>query len=119
MEITRNDSGLAVKKSTIVEYADDQIVNEQIKLDGSESRSNTGFMNSVRISTAKWSTWGDTLNIKYSMTFGQGERAMKIKSTEAWSIAKEGKLLSIQQSSDSPWGKREATVVYERACREY
>jgi len=116
LTITQSAVELTAERATMVEYDDDTITMETIKFDGSESVSNSGFMGMPRSLTARWSALGDTLLIKSTMSFGQGDRAMKMESSEAWTIEGDGRILSIKQTSGSPWGKQESLTSYEKTC---
>ncbi|HPG41468.1 MAG TPA: glycosyl hydrolase [bacterium] len=116
LTITQSTVELTAERATMVEYDDDTITMETIKFDGSESISNSGFMGAPRSLTARWSALGDTLFIKSSMSIGQGDRAMKMESSEVWTIGGDGRILSIKQTSGGPWGKQESLSSYEKTC---
>lgn len=116
VKITQSAVDLTAERATLVEYDDDTITKEAVKFDGTETVSNSGFMGAPRTLTASWSALGDTLLIKSTMIFGQGERAMKMESSEAWTITGDGRILSIKQTSGGPWGKQESTLNYEKTC---
>ena len=116
IDVTQDDDEIKSVRTMIVEYGDDRVSDETIKLDGSEFQSNTSFRNSVRTSTAHWSAMGDTLTINSTMSFGGGDQARTINSTEVWTLDSNGRVLSITQSSESPWGKQETTLIYDRTC---
>jgi len=118
IEITQNDSVLILVKTMLVEWANETITEETFRLDGTESRSDAGFRDAKRVSTTSWSETRDTLTIRSETWFGQGDRMMKMQTTEIWTIQDKGRAISIQQSSVSPRGRQEITMIYDRACVE-
>jgi hypothetical protein len=72
-----------------------------------------GFGGSKRKSTAKWSDDGLTLTISNIMTFERDGQTSEFKSTETWTLTKEG-LLSIVTQSSSPRGEFTTKAVYSK-----
>ena len=112
MEIRQSETDLTIRRSFIVEYADDRITDEKLTLDGRENKSE--FFNSPRITTANWSEKGDTLVIESKVRFNRGGQTSEMTTREVWSLGKKGRVLSIQQSSNSFFGRRNITMVFER-----
>lgn len=112
MDITHTDKNLISTRYTIVEWGDDRVSAETLKLDGSEKKSE--FWNSPRITTANWSENGDTLVVSSTTTFTRGGRTSEIKSSEKWSLQKRGTELVIEQKSMTFRGERVSTLVYEK-----
>ena len=110
MTISKDDSALNVQKTFILEYADDKITNEQILLNGKETKSE--FMNSPKTTNARWSAKGDTLIIESKIEFERGGKSSEMIQNEYWNI-KNGDLI-IFLYSKSFWGERRITIVYER-----
>jgi mannan endo-1,4-beta-mannosidase len=112
MEIKQKETDLTIRRSFVVEYADDRVTDEKLALDGSENKSE--FFNSPRITTAKWSEKCDSLVIESKVTSNRGGRTSEMVTHEAWSLGKNGRVLSVQQSSSSSFGRRSITMVFER-----
>ena len=72
-----------------------------------------GFGGSVRKSTAKWSDDGKTLTISSTMNFERDGQSFEFKSTENWTITKDG-LLSIAANTTSPRGDSSTKAVYNK-----
>jgi len=72
-----------------------------------------GFGGSKRKSTAKWSDDGLTLTISNIMTFERDGQTSEFKSTETWSMTKEGSLSIVTQSS-SPRGEFTTKAIYSK-----
>ena len=85
---------------------------QELTLDGKESESDTG--RGTRKSTVTWSEDGKTLTIKSTITFDRDGETMEMKSSEQWTLTGEGKILSIESSSSTPMGEREAALVYDK-----
>jgi len=72
-----------------------------------------GFGGSKRKSTAKWSDDGKTLVISNIINFERDGQSFEIKSTENWTITKDG-LLSVVTNSSSPRGESTMKAVYTK-----
>ena len=72
-----------------------------------------GFGGSKRKSTAKWSEDGKTLIISNTINFERDGQSFEIKSTENWTITKDG-LLSIVTNSTSPRGDMTTKAIYSK-----
>ncbi len=72
-----------------------------------------GFRGSKRKSTAKWSDDGKTLVVSNTMSFERDGQTSEFKSTESWSITKDG-LLSVVTHSNSPRGESTVKAVYSK-----
>jgi len=112
LEVRQNGQELRTKRSFVVEWGDDRVVEETLKLDGNETRS--AFMNAPRVTTASWSADRDMLTISSTTTFTRGDQKMPMTSTEKWTLQKRGTVLSIEQTGASFRGERKVTMIYER-----
>ncbi|HEY6502617.1 MAG TPA: hypothetical protein VIZ28_01460 [Chitinophagaceae bacterium] len=72
-----------------------------------------GFGGSKRKSTAKWSDDGSTLTINTTTSFERDGQTNEFKSTEAWTISKDG-LLSVVAHSNSPRGESTTKAIYKK-----
>ena len=72
-----------------------------------------GFGGSKRKSTAKWSDDGKTLTISSTMNFERDGQSFEFKSTENWTITKDG-LLSVAATSTSPRGDSSTKAIYSK-----
>ena len=85
---------------------------EKLTLDGMECKSD--FMNSPRVSTAKWSPKGDTLTVSTTIAFDMNGEKSEMTMKEAYSLKDDGKALSVGHSSKSTWGERNLSLVYDK-----
>ena len=72
-----------------------------------------GFGGAKRKSTAKWSDDGKTLTISSNMVLERDGGSFEIKSTENWTLTKDG-WLSIVTNSSSPRGEMTIKAVYTK-----
>jgi len=72
-----------------------------------------GFGGSKRKSTGKWSADEQTFTISSVMVFERNGETMEIKSTETWSLTKEG-LLSVVTQTSSSRGESTTKAVYSK-----
>ncbi|MEP6728660.1 MAG: hypothetical protein ABJC98_22745 [Bacteroidota bacterium] len=82
----------------------------KVTFDGKVAASE-GFGGSKRKSTAKWSEDGKTLTVNSTTVFERDGQSFEIKSTENWTITKDG-LLSIITNSTSPRGESTTKAIY-------
>jgi hypothetical protein len=112
LKITQKGNDLTIQRTFIVEWGDDRVAEENLTLDGKESKSE--FWNSPRITTANWSEDGDTLIIASKVTFTRGDRTSEMVTNEVWSLRQRGKILSIDHVSTSRRGKRKITMIFNK-----
>jgi hypothetical protein len=72
-----------------------------------------GFGGAKRKSTAKWSDDGKTLTISSNMVLERDGQSFEIKSTENWTLTKDG-WLSIVTNSSTPRGEMTIKAVYTK-----
>ena len=112
LTITQKENSLIVQKTFIIEYGDDVIARDTVTFDGKECLSE--MWNRPRVMKAQWSENGGTLIIESKVTFSRGGTTSDMSVDESWKLQDMGNVLSIQQISDSPWGKRTITMVYDK-----
>jgi hypothetical protein len=112
LEVAQNGGELSIKTTRVVEYADDQVTEEKLKLDGTESQS--VFMNSPSVTTARMSPSADALVIDSVTTFTWGAPGAKATSTDTWTLLDGGRSLSIHRHSVSQRGEQNTTMVFTR-----
>lgn len=86
---------------------------EKLTLDGKECKSEA-WGGSPRVTTATWTEAGDALKIVSSIKFERDGQEMVVDINEDWSLAEEGKTLSIKHTSSSDWGDRNLTLVFTK-----
>ncbi|MBN2369833.1 MAG: hypothetical protein JXO72_05045 [Vicinamibacteria bacterium] len=113
LKLAQKEDALAIERTFISEYEDDNVTKENLKFDGSESRSEQ--MGFPRVSTAGWSEDGAALVVRSTVVFDGGDGdSLRLASTERWTLEDAGRVLAIRQSSSSPWGEQIVTAIFER-----
>jgi mannan endo-1,4-beta-mannosidase len=112
LEVAQQGNELSVKTTRVVEYGDDQVTEEKLALDGTPS--NSTFMNSPRVSTARVSPSGDEIVVDSVVTVPWVAPGAKFASTDTWTMRDGGKTLSIQRHASSPRGEQNTTMVFTR-----
>jgi hypothetical protein len=112
LDVVQHGNALSIKTTRVVEYADDQVTDETIALDGSESKSE--FMNSPRVTTAQLADGGNKVVIDSVVTFTWGAPGAKMTSKDTWTLLDGGKELSIQRHSISARGEQNITMVFTK-----
>ena len=79
-------------------------------LDGAETKSTTNFGESV--TTAKIED--DVLTIHTTRTFERDGQVNEMKVEQKWTLTEEGKVLIIEQKSNTPRGENEVKLAYDK-----
>lgn len=112
LEIVHRDNSLTIKTARILEYTEDQVTEEKLALDGTESKSE--FMNSPRVTTARRSEDGAGLTLNSTSAFTWGPPKNTMTTEEKWRLLDGGKTLSIQSTVHSLRGEIHTTLVFDR-----
>ncbi len=110
MDLVQKGGEVTVRSTRIVEYADDQVTEEKLLLDGTESKSE--FMNSPRVSTAR--VVGNEIHVDSVVSLTFGPPGSKMKTSEVWTLGAGGDRLVIKRRSSSPRGDQETTMVFDK-----
>lgn len=110
--VVQKDNSLAVRTTRIVESADDQVTEETLSLDGTESKSE--FRNLPRVTTARLSGNGDSIVIESTLASIRGPEGPKTVITDSWRLLDGGRHLSIQRHMTSPRGEQSMTMIFDR-----
>jgi mannan endo-1,4-beta-mannosidase len=112
IEIVQNENEIIIKRTVLLEYADDKTTEEKLTLDGKENKS--AFMSSLQTTTAQFKQGKDTLFIQSKVTMQRGDQRVEMMTNENWILQEKGTILSIQQYSSSSRGKRDITMAFDR-----
>ncbi len=112
LDVIQHGNELTIRTTRILEYADDQVTEEKLTLDGAESQS--VFMNSPRVTTARLSADGRQLNLDSTVSLAWGPPGAKMTVKDTWSLSEGGDVLTIQRSANSFLGQQNTTLVFER-----
>jgi len=112
LDVLQHGNDLTIRTTRIVEFADDQVTEEKLTLDGAESRS--VFMNSPRVTTARMSADGRQLVVESTVSLVWGPPGSKLAMKDAWSLGEHGDVLTIQRSTRSFMGDQNITMVFDR-----
>lgn len=113
IKIEQKDDAITIAKTSPSFNGDDVTNTETLTFDGKTSES-TVFGTSKRKSTAKWSDDGKTLTVNYTMIFDRNGQTFEVSGTETWTLADEGKSLSLQTVSTSQQGERNTKAIYDK-----
>jgi mannan endo-1,4-beta-mannosidase len=112
LDVLHHGNELTIKTTRIVEYAEDQITEEKLTLDGKEAKSE--FMNSPRVTTAHASPDRAGLTVDSTVAFTWGPPNSQLKIKDHWQLLDGGKTLSIQSTVNSPRGEQQSTLIFDR-----
>jgi mannan endo-1,4-beta-mannosidase len=112
LDVVQHGNDLTIRSTRVVEYGDDQVTEEKLTLDGSESKS--VFMNSPRVTTAVRSGSGRELVMESTISFAWGPPGSKFVTQDTWKLGSRENVLILQRSSDSPMGKQNLTLIFDR-----
>lgn len=112
IKVSQTSNEIEFVKSLIVEFAESKDEIFSYKMDGSQHESL--FWNSPQVTTVQWNKPADSLIFKSITTFTWGEKPTEMLTLEKWSLSADESLLSVHLQSDSPWGKQDVILIYER-----
>ncbi|MFZ5940274.1 MAG: glycoside hydrolase family 26 protein [Bacteroidota bacterium] len=113
IKIYQDHERMVVRKSFIVEWAADRSTEEEIYLDGRETK--TMFFNSPRISVTSWKGDPVKMVIHSTLTIGMDGNKRTMESIEEWTQEKGGGILQIYQDAEGFRGGRStSTLVYTK-----
>jgi mannan endo-1,4-beta-mannosidase len=112
LDVVQHGNDLTIRTTRIVEYADDQVTEEKLTLDGAESKSI--FMKSPCVTTARMSADGEQLLMESTILLAWGPPGSKMTMKDTWKLSSGGSVLSIQRSASSFRGQQELTLVFDR-----
>ena len=87
--------------------------NVTYKLDGSEAALDTGGRGSATVK-AEWQNGGKTLKLTTKRAFNFQGEDRTFTSTDTWELSADGKVLTVQRSSESPRGTQSSTLVFNK-----
>jgi hypothetical protein len=91
----------------------DEKRSEKYTLDGKESV-NQGMMNSSVKTITTWSDDKKELKFAKNILFDMNGDNMEMKSTEAWRLSDDGKILTVKSLMSSPMGDIDLTLIYDK-----
>jgi hypothetical protein len=113
IKVEQKDDAIAISKTAASRNGEDVTTSETLTFDGKTSET-TVFGSSKKKSTAKWSDDGKTLTISYNIAFERNGETVEIAGTETWTLADEGKTLSLQTVTTSQQGERKTKGIYDK-----
>jgi hypothetical protein len=111
--IKQTTDSLAIDRFLSNPMMGDFTIAEKITLDGKLCVSNTDF--GTRKSTAVWSTDKKELTISSTIIFNWDGQDREMKVSEILGLEKEGAVLKIQATRDTPMGEMKTTVYYNKS----
>jgi hypothetical protein len=108
LEVSQAGNVLSIKTTRVVEYADNQVTQETVVLDGSESKS--VFMNSPRVTRAHLSDAGDEAIFESTVAF----MGSNMTSSDSWRLVDGGTRLLIHRTVNSTRGKQDIRMLFDR-----
>lgn len=98
------------------QYGDEMHIEEILTLDGKECKSE--FWNSPRVTTAAFSQDGKALTVSSKIAFNRDGAESIMTVNEILTLSEDGKILKIKHHSNSDWGERVVTMVFDKAVAE-
>jgi len=111
LEVLQQGNDLSIRTTRIVEYADNQVTEEKLTLDGAESKSE--FMNSPRVTTARLAAGGQELRLD-STILPVWAPGSKMTVQDSWTLSEGGDVLTIQRATASSMGSQKLMLVFDR-----
>ena len=111
LDVLQEGKHFTVRTTRILEYADDQVTEEKLTLDGAEAKSD--FMGGPRVTTAHASADGRGIETNSTVSFPWGTPGSTFKIADHWTLDARGRLV-IAQAATSPRGDQKTTLVFDR-----
>jgi len=112
LSISQTGNTLTIDRTRTGRDGEERTTSETLTMDGKENI-NEGE-NRTTSTTVTWSDDGTSLIIKSKREFTRQGETFEMNSTETWTLAEGGKILSIKSESSSQRGDRTATLVYDK-----
>jgi hypothetical protein len=110
--VVQEGNHISLKKIIVVEYADDQVIEENYTVDGREYPSM--FMDFPAKTGISQSADKKSITFRTRATLNMGEQKSEVTINETWNLLDSNETLSIKQFSRTPWGTRDITLVFDR-----
>ncbi len=110
--VKQEGNTLTIERTRTGRNGEERTNSETLTMDGKENINENERGSSTSLVT--WSDDGTTLTIKTTREFDRQGETFEMNSTEVWTLAEDGKVLSIQSEISSSRGERSATLVYEK-----
>jgi hypothetical protein len=113
LKVDQKDNAVTITRTTPGFNGGDPVTTAiTLTYDGKVTESE-GFNGSKRKSTVGWSDDGSTLTVNNTVTFERDGQTSEFKSTETWTVTKDG-LLSVVAHSNSPRGESTTKAIYKK-----
>ena len=109
MEVVQAGGSISIKTTRIVEYADDQVTEQKLTLDGAEHAST--FMNAPQVTKAALSAAGDELHLDSTITFAGWP---KTTISDVWRLTDAGRHLAVHRHVVSQRGTQDIDLLFDR-----
>jgi mannan endo-1,4-beta-mannosidase len=108
---SQTNDALILKRVYRQEDSEDRVTNEALTFGTSTQSGNPDVS---QVTTLKRSENGDTLIVDSKSTMKRGAQTFESSAHEKWYLSDNKRSLFIDQSSSSPWGKRNVSLVYDK-----
>jgi mannan endo-1,4-beta-mannosidase len=112
MDVLQGGNGLSIRTTRVVEYADDQVTEEKLTFDGVASQSE--FMDSPRVTTARLAEGGDQVVVESVVSITRSTPGAKWTTKDTWKLLAGGQVLSIQRSVSSARGVQNMNLIFDK-----
>ncbi|MBA7550903.1 hypothetical protein ES705_43433 [subsurface metagenome] len=112
MTVKQEGNTITIERTRSGRDGQERTRSETLTMDGKENINKNENRSSNSIAT--WSDDGTTLTIKSNREFNRQGETFEMKSTEIWTLDKDGKILKIQSDTSSSRGERSVTLVYDK-----
>jgi hypothetical protein len=110
MVVEQKENALKIESTRQGRDGGERTRTTEMTLDGAETKSSTNFGESVTTATIE----DDVLTIHTTRTFERDGQVNEMKVEQKWTLTEEGKVLIVEQKSNSPWGENEVKLSYDK-----
>ena len=112
LTVTQEGNNLSIERLAVGRSGEESKTTEKLTLDGKEYEN--VMLENPRKTSANWSEDSKSLTITTLISFWSGGNENIATIVEFWELSEDGKSLSIESSSESPWGERKDTYIYDK-----
>jgi hypothetical protein len=110
MVVEQKENSLKIESTREGRDGSDRTMTREMTLDGKETKDSSRWGESVTTASLK----DDVLTINTTRTFERDGQTNSMDAEQKWALQDDGKTLTIDLKSDSPWGESTMKMVYDK-----
>jgi len=112
LDVVHEGDALHIRSTRVLEFADDQVTEDRLTLDGAEVRSE--FLHSPRATRARVTPDGQAVSVASTITPSWGPAGSPMQIEETWHLIDGRQRLSIERTVTGAHGTQSTTLIFDR-----